>query len=49
MLQGWKWLRLFEGKMADVECITLDEDEDLDHIPGAGRVANHPQMVLSYY
>ena len=39
---------LFEGKMAEVECITLDEDEDHDHLPGAGRIANHPQMVCSY-
>ena len=35
--------------MADVECITLEEDEDLDHLHGAGRIANHPQMVWSYF
>merc|ERR1719193_380682 len=32
-------------RMAEVECITLDEDEDQDHLPGAGRIASHPQMV----
>ena len=31
--------------MAEVECITLDEDEEHDLLPGAGRIANHPQMV----
>ena len=33
--------------MAEVECITLDEDEEHDLLPGAGRNANHPQMVWS--
>ena len=34
--------------MAEVECITLDEDEAIDQLPGAGRIANHPQMVCLY-
>merc|ERR1719193_1276110 len=43
--------RLFCGvacaldRMAEVECITLDEDEDQDLLQGAGRMASHPQMV----
>ena len=48
MLQGKKFHSLFEGKMAEVECITLDEDEDHDLLPGAGRIANHPQMVWAH-
>ena len=34
--------------MAEVECITLDEDEDYDQLR-AGRIARHPQMVERYY
>ena len=38
-------LRLILDRMAEVECITLDEDEDQDLLQGAGRMASHPQMV----